>query len=57
MIIIQNIPINIINKCFIIENSNKILFIDFEYNKNKIKVNSINKIKIGYSILIDELIE
>ena len=56
MIIIQNIPLNILNKCFIIENSKNILFIDL-YNKNEIKVKSINKSKIGYSILIDELIE
>ena len=47
MIIIQNIPINILNKCFIIENSNKILFIDFNNNNNQIKVKSINKSKIG----------
>ena len=57
MIIIQNLPLNILNKCFVIENSNKILFIDFENNKNKMKVKSINKSKIGYSILIDELME
>ena len=57
MIITQNIPINILKKYFIIDNSNKILFIDFAYNKNQIKVNSINNSKIGYSILIDELIE
>ena len=57
MIITQNIPINILKKYFIIDNSNKILFIDFDYNKNEIKVNSINNSKIGYSILIDELIE
>ena len=57
MIITQNIPINILKKYFIIEKSNKLLFIYFDYNKNEIKVNLINKSKIGYSILIDELIE
>ena len=50
MIITQNIQLNILNKCFIIENSNNILFIDFDYNKNEIKLNQLinQKLDIQY---------
>ena len=51
MIIIQSIPLNIINKCFIIENSNHILFIHLE-NEHYYKIKSIDKSKIGYSLLL-----
>ena len=47
MILIQIIKLNFLNKCFVLENSNNILFIDFDVNKNEIKVKSIDKLKIG----------
>ena len=45
MIITQIIKFNIFNKYFIVENSNKILFLMI--NDYKIIFNSINKSKIG----------
>ena len=54
MIITQNIPLNILNTHFIIENLNQIVFINFDYNKNEINVKSIDKSKIGYSLLLIE---
>ena len=57
MIIIQTINYKTLNECFIIENSNKILFIYLEQNEHKINIKSINKFYIGKEqlILFDEI--
>ena len=57
MVITQNIKLNMLNKCFILENSNNILFIHFEFNKNEINIKSIDKLKIGnsQSTLLNEI--
>ena len=47
MIITQTINFHILNRCLIIENSNNILFINFDENEHKIKIKSIYKSKIG----------
>ena len=47
MIITQTIQFKTFNKCLIIENSNKIIFIDFEFKENKINIKSLQKSKLG----------
>ena len=47
MIIPQIIKFNIFNKYFIVENSNKIIFIDFEFKEHKINIKSLQKSKLG----------
>ena len=46
MIISQTIQFKTFNKCLIIENSNKIIFIDFEFKENKINIKSLQKSKL-----------
>ena len=47
MIISQTIQFKTFNKCLIIENSNIIIFIDFEFKENKMNIKSLQKSKLG----------
>ena len=47
MIITQTIQIQTFNKSLIIENLNKIIFIDFEFKEHKINIKSLQKSKLG----------
>ena len=53
MIMTQTIQLDNINKCFIIENTDNILFIDIMIIEHKIKIKLINKSKIGNEQSID----
>ena len=54
MNITQTIPLNILNKCFIIENFDNILFIYFDINGQKIKIEPFDKSKFGNQQFIFE---
>ena len=43
----QTIQFHTFNKSLIIENLNKIIFIDFEFKENKINIKSLQKSKLG----------
>jgi hypothetical protein len=49
----QTIQLDNINKCFIIENTDNILFVDIMIIEHQIKIKLINKSKIGNEQSID----